>query len=215
MLKTRKRKSASADTEAPTGVLADSKDLRDGPTKEFREKHDVITRSSSVGGKRRYTQLEQFLYSGTITPEQGEAGRRFARDYTIALGRGKSCLSQSLSRGDASFYTQSIHDSMQRFREASAVIDTTCKAVSGALLPSGLMVRICVDDESIRSLSRDLGRHADTIQNRFTTYIEALADHYSKIDRKNGRSTTAYTKVLALRRFDPDLEEAARARKLR
>jgi hypothetical protein len=84
------------DTPADAATM----DPRDGPTEQFERHHDVVERSGKCGGKRVRWRLEGMLLSGFISPEQADAGRRFAIDYLKGIvGRGRSCLDITPSGG--------------------------------------------------------------------------------------------------------------------
>jgi hypothetical protein len=73
--------------------------------------------------------------------------------------------------------------------------------------PSKVLTRFCVDDIGFAEIGEELGYvRAATVRARILRYLTRLAEHYAEVDRRLGRSTTAHTKVEALRRFEPGVE---------
>ena len=85
--------------------------------------------------------------------------------------------------------------------------------------PTAVMVQFCVDDTPLREIAAETMNVSDkTAKRKVCEYLAELAAHYEDVDRRQGRSTTVYTREAALRRFEPldkQDEEAARAKRER
>jgi hypothetical protein len=185
----------------------DVPDVRDGPTSQFRFHHDVIGRAGTSGGKRVRSRLEKLLVDGAISPQESQAGLRFAWSYAVGCNPGvRSCLGSILSGGGGGGggATDTRHQAFVAYDEARKVLDgrTNPQVVGSA--PSNVLTRFCVFDISFNEIAEEIGSvSASTVRRRIPRYLATLAEHYAEVDRKRGRSTTAQTRADALNRFDP------------
>ena len=201
-------------------AIAQALDPRDGPTKWFEQHHEVVTRAGRSAGKRVRSQLEKFLIDGTITPAQSEAGRRFAWSYAVGCNeRGRSCLAMTVSRGASDYGADPKHQAFIAYDEARVMLDGNRHSLALRFSPTAVMVQFCVDDTPLREIAAETMNVSDkTAKRKVCAYLAELAAHYEDVDRRQGRSTTVYTREAALRRFEPldkQDEEAARAKRER
>jgi hypothetical protein len=189
--------------------MTDELDPRDGPTPEFANRHDVISRSTGVG-KRVRSRLEQLLESRYIAPAQAEAGRRFARDYLICFGGGgRSCLDVS-PRGSAGWnHSEAREDASRAYMAARKILDGELLPQAVDVAPSQVLFHCCVNDETWSGLGARLNVTAELARAMVSQYLAVLAHHYEAEDRRRGVTTTAHTLQAALARFDPDAVAAA------
>lgn len=188
-----------------TQTVSDAIDPRDGPTEEFRRHHEVITRAGTSTGRRVRTRLERMLLEGDIAPAQSEAGRRFAWSYAVGCNPGvRSCLAASLSggRGDGGF-TDNRHQAFVAYDEARRALDGGINPQAVVSAPSNVLTKFCVDDASFSEIAEELGLRDATVKRWIRRYLETLAEHYAGVDRRLGRTATAETVEMALRRFEP------------
>lgn len=201
-------------------ALAQVLEPRDGPTKWFEQHHEVVQRAGMSGGKRVRSQLERFLADSTITPAQSEAGRRFAWSYAVGCSeRGRSCLAMTVSRGASDYGADTKHQAFIAYDEARIMLDGNRHALALRFFPTAVMVKFCVEDVPLQEIaSETMNASAKTAKRRVCEYLAQLAAHYEDVDRRQGRSTTVYTREAAPRRFEPldkQDEEAARAKRER
>ena len=203
-----------------TQAQLETVDPRDGPTKEFGQHHDVIPRAGTTTGKRVRSRLEKLLLDSHITPQQSEAGRRFAWSYSVGCNPGvRSCLGNMVAGTGGGGITDTRHQAFVAYDDARKVLDSNINPQVVQSAPSNVLTRFCVDDAPFSEIGEELGGvSASTVKRRILGYLETLVGHYAAVDRKRGRSTTAETRAEALRRFEPldradaELLERANAR---
>lgn len=193
-------------------------DVRDDigtPTSFFVNHHDI--RERKAGGKMVYTKVEQLLARGYIKPEQGEAGRRFTNDYLRGrAGRSRSCIDLSAVGGGGDG-----HLSPERFdasgRYAAAV--SALVEADGPKLPGGsseqLLLMVCIEDTPFVRISMIAGISDEQARSWVCKLLAILSNHYDRVDRVKGRSTTSYTREGALAQFEPELVAALGNEKFR
>ena len=188
--------------------MIETDEPRDGPTAEFRQHHEVITRAGSAG-KRVRTRLEKLLLGDSISPQESEAGLRFAWSYAVGCNAGvRSCLGSVLGGGGAGGggVTDTRHQAFVAYDEARKVLDGRTNPQVVLSAPSNVLTNFCVYDLAFSEIGEGLGVTAAAVKRRILGYLTALADHYAAVDRVAGRCTTAQTHEEALRRFEPGAE---------
>lgn len=185
-----------------TGLVED----RDGPTEEFRQKHQLTYLKDSAA-RRRLTGMEQLLLKQQITPEEFEAGyARFAVDWLKGyVGKSKSSWDMSGGGAGAGHPDETRHDAATRYSAAEHYLDGNRSPVANGVARSKIMLMFCVEDQSFAAIGRTINRSADSTKARVRHLLELLAEHYKNVDREAGISETASTKDAALKRVDPKL----------
>lgn len=177
---------------------------RDGPTEEFREHIDVTDRAA--GGKKVFSKLEQLLISRQIGPEQSEAGRRFAHDYLKgSVGRTSSSLNVSMAGRGSDGMTDVRLDACRRLDEAVTALEKARPARMARGRAGELLIELCVNNTSYTQLARSFKVSKDLVKDWIFELLAVLAAHYERIDKANGRSSTAHTYQSALDRFEPEI----------
>jgi hypothetical protein len=175
----------------------------DGPTKEFRDKHEITSRSK-VAGKRRRLPLEVLLDSGDITPEEYDAGDKFGRAYNVgSVGSSASALYRSGGKGSGDNSLEWRLDQGKVLREASVALNAEHGWVGG-VPPDQFMAEICAIGTSFKALAERIGIHDERVRTQASKMLQTLAGYFRRIDRQEGVSVTPGTKDQVKRRLDPD-----------
>lgn len=197
-----RRSTAHRKEETPMTTL-DVLDARDGPTEQFKAKHEVVSRAK-VAGKRRRLPLEVLLDSGDITPEEHDAGDKFGRAYNVgSVGSSASAIYRSGGQGPGDSSLEWRMDQMQILREASVALNAAHGWVGG-VPPDDFMAEICAIGTSFKALSERIGVHHERPRVQAAKMLQTLALYFRQLDRQRGVSTTPGTAQQVKKRLDPD-----------
>lgn len=206
---TKRRATAHAKRAATNSLKAKGRDAvanlgpRDGPGEDYARHHDVVSRSAGIGGLRVCQRLERLWREGGISPDEHEAGRRFARDWVMGEGSAGSCLSFSVRGGGDWHPNDSQIDALTASRQAQAALIQRCPEQSDPH-PVATIVAFVVRDETIWHIARQMNQHSRVVKLRIQANLKILAEHYAAVDKARGRSTTVYTPEGVERQLDPD-----------
>lgn len=195
--------------------MLDELDPRDGPTKEFLNHHEVMSRAKSPG-KIKKDRLLIMVRGGDITPSQCRAGERFAEAYhVVQAGLGSSTMYR-VSGGTGGGGHDLRVDMATLLRKANDALNAEHGFVGGtmingsligALSPGMFMVKICAEDKSFKELGSTTGLHEERVRTRAALMLQTLGRFFDELDRKAGVSRTPGTIEQIMAARDP--EEAA------
>ncbi len=179
----------------------------DGPTEQFRQ-HTDITDRANVPGKKIFSKVEQLLRGNYIQPEHSEAGRRFTDDYLKGVvGRSRSCIDIDISGGGGDGMPSLERlEASGRFKAAAVALAES----KGPTMPGGtsadLLVIVCVENCAFSQVALRAGVSDEVVKSWIAQLLAVLAGHYARVDRVAGKSSTVYTKEIALKKFDPEVK---------
>lgn len=181
---------------------------RDGPTEERARHGSGIASRDSGLGKRTVSPIERLLHNKDVTPEQADAGRRFAVDYEISAERQRSALAMLIGGGRLSasdISPESRSEAIARWYAAAKALDHGRSPYAVGMAPSAILRRFLMDLErgSLTQLSRTLGyvQGERGVKALIIGYLATLALHYEDVDKERGRSETPQTKEAALKKI--------------
>jgi hypothetical protein len=197
-----------------TPTQIDALDARDGPPPEFHQHHEVATRAGGSGGKRVKTRLEQLLLADDISPEEAEAGLRFAGAFLMGCisGSKASFLREPGGSSTGGFNRPVIRsEAYGRYQAAAHAIASSFDDTTTGRDTAEWLRMFVVDDCPFSEIAQYATTTPKTVKRRIIRALGILAGHYGELDAARGKSTTVGNRDAALRRFEPSDERGKSA----